>query len=199
MMRAICVMTVCTAATLAASPYCAFEINVRSPAGSPSVDAQVEMVSNGNPPVVAVSDKQGIARFCDAPVRPVDFAIGTRDCGVILVRGLRLTWPKTRKVFVTYDRTHCGGELIFPTSCLILLRIADDEGRPLAGAELDSGPSERHVSDPFGRIFRLIMAGEDLMGVVKKEGYEPAHVLEHCVRNDERDIEPSVVLYKEGR
>ncbi len=199
MIQLITLLALCATATLGAPSYCAFEVNIRNASGSPSANAPVEMVSGGRHLAVAMTNKQGLARFCDAPLQGVDFAVGVRDCGVVLVKGVKLTWPETREVFITYDNGHCSGELIFPNSCQLLLRVHDEEGRPLEGAEIDSGPSTPSVSDDFGRIFLLVKSGENLEGVLKMEGREPVRISEHCVRDDERDFEKSVVLKKAGR
>ena len=157
------------------------------------------MVEHETQRATVFTDTSGLAKFCDAPLHPVDFVVGTQDCGVVLVKGVKPTWPLMREIFVTYDKAHCGGEFIFPNSCQVLLRIHDEDGRPLAGAAFDSGLSERAISDDLGRIFRSIKSGEDLDGILKTVGREPTHILERCVRGDERDIELNVVPIKPAR
>jgi hypothetical protein len=136
------------------------------------------MVENGIEGATRITDANGQATFCDAPLHRVDLVIGTLDCGVVLVKGIKSTWPETRNVFVTYDQGHCGGEVVFPSSCEVLLRIHDEEGRPLAGAEFDYGSSQRDASDAFGRIFRSVKPGKAVEGVLKKEGRQPVRVSE---------------------
>jgi len=192
-------LAVCPTASPGAPSYCAFEVNVRNPSGTPSANAPVEMVSRGRHLAVAMTNKQGLVRFCDAPLQDVDFAVGVRDCGVVLVKGVKLTWPKTREIFITYDKGHCSGELIFPTSCQVLLRVHDQGGHALVGASFDSGQSGLGTTDILGRIFRSIKSGENLDGVVRMEGHEPTRISARCVRGDERDVEQDVVLRKLGR
>ena len=183
---------------MGAPSYCAFDMKVSKPSGAPFANVPGGMVEKGIQVATVVTDANGKASFCDAPLHAVDIVIGTQDCGVVLVRGVKPTWPVTREIFVTYDRAHCG-ELVFPDHCQVLLRIKDEEGRPLAGTEFGSGRSERDVSDVFGRIFRSIRSGEKLEGVLRKEGREPVHISERCVQEDERDVERDVVLRKTGR
>lgn len=139
------------------------------------------------------TDVNGVARFCDVPLHAVDIVAGTY-CGVVLVKGVNPTWPVTRNIFVTYESL-CD-ELTFPDHCQVLLRIHDEEGRPLAGARFDSGRSDGAVSDVFGRIFRRLKSGESLRGSVMKEGGESVPISERCVRGNERDVEVNVVLRK---
>jgi hypothetical protein len=99
-------------------------------------------------------------------------------------------------VFVTHDQTHCD-ELSLVEGCQVLLRVQDERGRSLAGARFDGKPSavsKPDLSDAFGRLFRALRRGEELAGVVVKEGYGPERVTAQCVRNDENGIEMKIVL-----
>jgi len=198
MMRLVWLLAFSSGA-MVASPYCAYEVKVRNPSGIPFANVPVGMVEHGAQRATALTDSSGLAKFCDAPLQPVDFVTGTLDCGVVLVKGVKPTWPETREILVTYDKAHCGGELTFPNSCRILLRVHDEQGRPLGGAAFDFGPSERSISDAFGRIFRSVKSGENLDGVIKLEGRMPAPISERCIRGNERDVEQTVVLRKPQR
>jgi hypothetical protein len=75
------------------------------------------------------------------------------------------------------------------------MRIQDETGRPVEGALFQGTPSRLHasdVSDVFGRVFRTLKKGEQLKGVVAKEGSEPASVSTRCTD----DVELKVALHK---
>lgn len=194
-MRQTWLMMLCST-MLNASSYCAYEVKVRDPTGAPFANAPVGVVDGGTQRTTVVTDANGLARFCDEPLHAVDFVVGTRGCGVVLIKAVKPTWPETKNIFITYDKTHCDGELLFPHRCQILLRIHDQEGHPLGGAEFDFGQSESASSDAFGRIFRSIQSGENLNGMVKMNGRESTRISARCVRGDERDVEENVVLRK---
>jgi hypothetical protein len=181
-------------AILGAPSYCAYAVNVRTPSGTTLPNVPVGMIERGTQIHTEITDASGSARFCDAPLHPVDLVVGTLDCAVVLVKGVKPTWPETREIDVIYDTGHCG-ELSFPTSCLVLLRVHNEQGVPVAGAELGSG----EVSDASGRIFRLIKQGESLTGTLTKEGYEKAHISAPCIRGDERNVEKKIVLLKRAK
>jgi hypothetical protein len=182
---------------IGAPSYCAFEVKVRKPSGVPFANVPVGIVEKGTQVATVVTDARGSAKFCDAPLQAVDIVVGTY-CGGVLVKNVRPKWPTTRDIFVTYDGPYCA-EVVFPDHCQVLLRVHDEEGRPVAGAHFDSVPSEREASDAFGRIFRLLKSGEKLEGILTKEGCVPARVSERCVRDNEHDVELNVVLRKRLR
>jgi hypothetical protein len=108
----------------------------------------------------------------------------------------KVSWPRSRDIYVVYDKAHCRDELVPPTSCQFLVRIHDQEGHALVGASFHSGQSELGTSDAFGRILRSLKSGENLNGIVSMKGLESARISTRCVRGDERDVEQDIVLRK---
>lgn len=194
-MRLIALLPFCVSLVTGASLYCAYEVKVSRPLGDPFSNVPVGLVEKGTQVATVVSDAHGTARFCDAPLHAVDIVVGTQGCGVVVVKGIKPTWPATRDVFVTYDETHCR-ELVPADQCLVLLRVRNEDGHPLAGALLKSGQAEQDMSDIFGRIFSSIRSGEKLQGTLTHKGLEPAHISEQCISGDERDLELKVVLHR---
>jgi hypothetical protein len=192
--RLIAILLFCAPFVMGASSYCAFAVKVRKPSGVPFNNVPVGMVEKGTQGATVWTDANGTARFCDAPLHAVDIVVGTQ-CGIVLVKSVKPTWPATRDIFVTYDDTYCN-EFTFPDHCQVLLRIQDEDGRPLIGAKFESGRSERGVSDVFGRIFASIKSGEKLEGVLMNEGRETVRISERCVQDDEHDVELKIVLHK---
>jgi hypothetical protein len=71
-----------------ASPFCAFGVRVRDPSGAPLANIAVVMVEHERHLATVTTDGNGLAEFCDAPLRPVDFVVGYRECGVVFVKGV---------------------------------------------------------------------------------------------------------------
>jgi hypothetical protein len=195
MERTILFLTLFSATMFGASPFCAFGVRVRDPSGRPLSNIAVVMVDH-EAHLPGTTDANGLVRFCDAPLRPVDFVIGYRECGVVFVKGVVFTWPESRDIYVVYNNAHCRDELIPPTTCQFLGRIRNEKGEPISGVLLHGGQSQTDVSDAFGRIFQTIKSGGRLDGVLEKEGWERVHVSQRCIRGDERDVEQSVTLHR---
>ena len=201
-MRTIFLWALFATTMKAAAPFCAFDVRVQDPSGTPLANIPVVMYGHDKHLAMGTTDASGLTRFCDAPLQRVDFAVGVRECGVVFLKGAVYTWPETRHIYVTYDPSHCSRELVPPSSCEILLRVHDDEGRAIPDAQLVSGRglSQKVIaaSDALGRIFRRLKSGERLDGVVEKGGLERARISEDCARDDERDVEVTVVLHRPG-
>jgi hypothetical protein len=181
--------------------YCAFEVQVIKPSGGPASKVAVGIVEGGRELTETLTDARGRARFCDAPLRPVDVFVGFASCGLVTAKQVRPLWLRTRRVLIIYDGSYCKEFGPFPTRCRILLRINDDSGRPLAGARFtEATPRNDQVSAPsdiFGRLFRVVEAEGMLEGSVTKEGYGSAPVSQTCLlREEEADREVKVVLHK---
>jgi hypothetical protein len=177
------------------SSFCAFEVNVRFPNGRPAARIPVATVEDGKQEISeAVTDKNGVARICDAPLEAVDIAVGQDVCGLILVQRVRQTWPQTHRIFVTYAPNPCYHMGISP-QCQVLLRIKDESGRPISGVLLEGITSARgsKVSDDLGRYFLIVKRGEKVRGVLHKDGYRESEFAEVC----SDDIERKVTLSKE--
>ena len=180
--------------------YCAFEVKVSEPLGSPVDKVPVLMfLRNGSVFVEATTSSNGVARLCDAPLEAVDIGVGFDMCGSTMVRDVRATWPNVRRIFVTYERSFCN-HFVLRDHCQVLVRIKDEEGRPVAGARFEGKPfrgSRSEVSDAFGRLFFLNKLGEKLEGSVVKDGRKSDYVFEKCGEQDDRDAELSVVWKKQ--
>jgi hypothetical protein len=187
--------SLCIPPIAAESTYCAFEVKVASPSGTPVAGVTVALIRGHKTTFSETrTDVNGIARLCDAPLETMDIVVGFDLCGSVQVRYLTPRWPGTERVFVTYVKHTCGFAS-FRTDCFVLLRIEDEAGRPVSGARFEGKPSngpEADVSDVFGRLFRSLKRGEKLEGVVIKEGRKSAHVSQEC----SDDTELKVVLKK---
>lgn len=192
-------LLVCAPMATGGTNYCAFEIRVRKPSGTPFAKVPVAIIYNGTQIAEARTDASGTARLCDAPLGAVDIAVGFDVCGSVLLRKVRPLWLRTRRVFITYARSSCQ-EFIFPKDCHVLLRVADNQGRPVAGVRFEANgsrtASELGLSDSFGRLFLSLKGAEEVRGLVTKRGYEPASVSQTCHPRGDPDMDVRVILRK---
>lgn len=184
-----------TTTALASSSYCAFVVRVSKPTGLPNANVPVGVVQDDTQIATIWTDASGTAKLCDVSVRPVDIVIGTQDCGLVVIKGVRLAWPETRNLFAVYDQKYCN-ELTLADHCLLLLRVQDKEGNLLPGALFSSGLRRPEFSDRFGRIFASIRSGQILEGTITKEGLDPIHISEQCPKGEENDAERKVVMQR---
>lgn len=184
------------------SDYCAFEVAVHSPDGRPVVGTEaVERSSNGAVIESALTDRQGVARLCDAPIGLVDIEVGGRRCGAVSVRYLRSWWLKPRRVSVTYQSC-AGEEWAVAGGCLLIIRVRDEQNAPIAGVLFES-PNDQprpqtRISDKLGRIFRFIDYGGTTTGRLSKEGYSSQIINQSCRSKEDRN-ERELTVFLEKR
>ena len=190
------VTTVCVTPASGQEAYCAFEVKVTDPSGA--AVAQVPVALHRQRGVVlaeTTTDANGVARLCDAPLGAVEIVVGFDICGLVLVRDVKAEWPATRRVYVTYEKVPCP-HFVYADTCLVLIRVRDERGEPLAAARIDRRAPTPGVgsglSDAFGRLFLSVKRGEKVEGVITKEGYESGRFSEVCTD----DIESKVALRK---
>jgi hypothetical protein len=187
---------------LAAEPsYCAYRVKVSDPQGAPVARVATVMVGVGGSVAEKLTDKNGAAEFCDAPLRPVDISVGFAGCGLVINKEVKPLWLRTRELFVTYDQRYCEEFGPFPGDCHIVFRVQDGMGRPVAGAIFeDRTPTDGKKgavssSDSFGRLFAAPKDGGGVAGMIVKDGYAAAAVSQSCsIRAPDADREVTVVL-----
>ncbi len=196
----VLVLAPLTSAAQDQSNYCAFEIAVSSPAGSPIAGVGVSLQRRGGQVYsTTTTSERGIASICDAPDGLVDIEVGGHLCGAVAVRYLKQYWMKTRRVSITYE--NCSGEEWVPLGgCLRTIRVVDEHGALLKGVLFDQ-PDKRSrsreqtwVSDQFGRIFRFVNYGETLTGSLEKAGYVSKSVTDECNRAEPSEKELLITL-----
>lgn len=181
----------------AQTDYCAYEVVVRAPDGRPVV-AVVTALRNGKPFASTVTDEQGIARFCDAPARPIQIQVGGNSCGSVLVRYLSPLWMKTRQVFVTFD--DCSEGFFIPGGCHLWIRVHDKHGDPLPGVLFETlsvpawGFEQTRLTDRYGRLFWFVPLGKTLEGRLVKDGYAGPGLRDECRSGEPSGRERVVVL-----
>ena len=175
--------------------YCAFEVLVKSPSGAPVPNVPVIMVKNHTTTFSQTTTAaNGVARLCDAPLEAVDIVAGFDLCGSIMVRSIRPTWPLTKSLSITYAETSCG-HFTFADHCEVLLRVRDENKKPISGAHLVlQEKSMRDSSDEFGRLFLALKKGEKIEGKVVIDRREPASISETCGPFGDELIEKVIIL-----
>jgi hypothetical protein len=188
------VLFACVPIVVAESTYCAFEVKVTTKSGAPRSQVPVLLVRGRNGTFLETrSDANGVARLCDAPLEAVDIAVGFDVCGLVVVRNLHSLWPKTKRLFVTFEENPCN-HFVLAEYCQVLLRVQDQEGRPVAGVRFNGSlPQESSgsdTSDELGRIFRLVKREARLEGAVRGNRERQASV--SALVTD--DVEIKVIL-----
>jgi hypothetical protein len=174
--------------------YCAFEVRVRTPAGSPVANLPVALIRSEQTTLSETrTNGDGLARICDAPLEYLGIAVGSDICGSVLVRHLAPSWPEPRRVFVTYVDAPCNHFTVSP-SCRILLRVHDEGGKPVVGARFEgrSTTARTDVTDVFGRLFYSLKRGEALDGTVTKRELRSPPIAQTC--EDMENVELKIVL-----
>lgn len=180
---------------------CYFEVAVTSAKGAPVIGASVSGVhqQSGRTFNQTFTDKQGVARICDAPEGLVDILVGGNLCGAVAVRYLKPYWMRTRRISVSYE--NCSGdEWVLPGGCLLTLRIEDQKGTPLSGVLFDSEDKrsklreQTQLSDQFGRIFRFVNYGESLSGRLVKQGFDSRSVTDQCKSGKNPEREQRIIM-----
>jgi hypothetical protein len=175
----------CAPLSAANDTYCAFEVKVLSPSNGPASKVPVGIARLSNTFAETVTDANGIARICDAPIDPVDVFIGFDACGLIVIKGVKPLWLETKRLFATYATSSCGEFNSNPKNCHIMLRVKDESGRPVAEARFEGNASESVrepiVGDSFGRLFRTVERDRTLQGSITKLGYNPTPISQRCV------------------
>jgi hypothetical protein len=180
--------------------YCAFEVVVKSPTGDPVVGAGVSgLDQNGVKFGTALTDAQGVVRFCDAPSGLIEINVGGNLCGAVSVGYLSAYWLETRRVFITYKR--CSDDWWVPGRCLLTVRVRDEHNAPVSGAALlptrkpkPATPKSTEISDRYGRLFFEVNYGDTLEGVLSKAGYAAQPVTAACRSGKSFWLERTVVL-----
>jgi hypothetical protein len=192
LLRAAWLLPLLATSAGAQSMYCALNVIVRSPSGSPVPNLPVVLVrKDGSPFLETTTAGNGVARLCDAPFESIDIFVGRDVCGAVRVQNLRPKWPVTQRVAITYQSVACDHFNVDP-ECQVLLRVRDETGKPISGARLEGmrSGSGSGLSDTLGRIFWSIKRWGHLEGVVAHEGLKSAGISTQCVD----DTELTVVL-----
>ena len=174
----------------AEAPYCAFEIAVKSPNGTPLARVPVIMITDHRETFSEEpTDARGVARLCDSPITPIDIVVGFDICGSVTIRNVQATWPTTVRLSVIYAEMRCDHFALSP-QCRVLIRLSDEDGRPLAGAHFD-GHVDGHplsASDALGRIFGSVRRRTKIQGTLRMDAHQPASVSEICTDDIELKI-----------
>lgn len=175
--------------------YCAFEVVIRSPNGTPISQVPIEMVEHHRSTYSDTrTNKDGIALLCDSPVGSVDIVAGFDICGSVMIRNVQPDWPRTVRLHLTYVPMECDHFATSP-QVRVVLRITAEDGRPLAGARFSGrlGGKIPAISDSFGRIMGSIRRGSKVEGTIQLDGHKSASVSEVGVD----DVELKLLLLKE--
>ncbi len=179
-----------------AAEFCALRVKVLGPEGSPVETDVVLRDETGKARQTGVSDRDGVADFCDVGFGLFDVVVGSNMCGQVVVKYLSTIWPHTRQVDVTYHNCHSN---IPPSGCEVLLRIHSTDDRPVKGVSFTGiGMPSGSATDSYGRLMAFLLWGKRLEGVLAKPGYEAPHVSILCQPGPMYRIEEVIHLRPTG-
>lgn len=181
-----------------AAEYCAFEVKVITSNGLARPHADVALLEDG--PVgsgktilsTSQTDAGGVARICDAPLRPTSILAGYEGvCGTVIVRNVYPDWPNSIRITIMMTDLPCPGFNPKP-SCTLLVRVVDRQRRPVAGAFLAAASIQSTVptkSDSLGRVYRKLNRNERFEGMVTKDGQRSMPIVASCGDDTEVTVE----------
>ncbi|MEK7996174.1 MAG: hypothetical protein AAB403_20435 [Planctomycetota bacterium] len=129
-----------------------------------------------------ISNRDGIAEFCDLGSELFDVVVGPNLCGQAIVRYLRFDWwPHTAEVKVFHANCHQGA-IRGLGGCAITLRVRSVDGKPLQGVSFSAADlaTDSRPTDSYGRLFTVLAWGKRLEGVLKKAGYREHRLSVAC-------------------
>ncbi len=181
---------------IGATEFCALRVKVLGPEGSPVETDVVLRDETGKVRQTGVSDRNGIADFCDVGFGLFDVVVGSNMCGQVAVKYLSTIWPHTRQVNVIYHNCHSN---IPPSGCEVLLRIHSTDERPVKGVSFTgTGMPSGSATDSYGRLMAFLLWGKRLDGVLVKAGYQASHVSILCQPGPRYQIEEVIHLHPTG-
>ena len=132
-------------------------------------------------------------------MQQVTIIVGLDICGAVAIKGIPASWPLTEHLFFIYEPRGCN-HFPAPTSCTILLRLRDEQNRPVPGATWIAGQEPaKPQSDEYGRIFNSVPDGVRLEGLVSKDGYFAVKDSQACTHDGDYAIEREVTMRKSQR
>jgi hypothetical protein len=185
-------------------PYCAVEVTVKKPNGEPlrGTSVMVTRSSESTTESEAVTDSAGSARICDVPMDvPLDVYISRGASCSVTINQVIPRWASPRHFTVIFD--FCPYNSLNGL-CDFILRVRDEEGKPISAANLvvrDDGSSvvrSAQRSDDRGRIFVTARNQRIIDVTVRKLGYTDEPIKLYC---EERTFakEMNVTLRREQK
>ena len=169
------------------SEFCAFEVLVKDHGGSPKPGVAVVLAKDRKGVTEEKTDRNGVARICDAPLDFVDIVVGNDLCGAALVHHVKQRWPETTRIVVTHQELPCD-HFGIEDRCVLLLRVRDKDGRPVKGARVEWSVGQvANVTDLYGRAFMITRRRVYVNGTISKDGRR-ASFTGQCIDDIERII-----------
>jgi len=169
--------------------YCALRVHMErmngdpldSPAGVPLsiIDSRTRAV------LVSMKAKGGTAELCELSTdEPFDVAVGGDGCGQVVVKNLQLLWVNTVDIRVIYQPCFEMGEELPWYGCRVLVRIQDQDHKPITTAEVTRDESAYRV-DSAGRWMTALHMDEAIRLQVSAPGFVPVERRLTCTGTSE--------------
>lgn len=181
-MKLLCLMVLVLSPCIMAETFCAVNIELVDPAGTPT-SARVQLISpEGRVTSSVYSNSDGIARFCDLGFGEHSIQVGDNKCGYVTLHRIRLVYGIAQSFKVVVNQCMIGADGgRYPPSCLLYLRVSSKGGRALSDGEVTAlrGSHVLHV-DQFGRLFTAIGNGTDATYEISAPGYKSKTIHKTC-------------------
>ena len=198
-LKAVAILSFCSLllpASRAQPSYCAYDVRVNDSKGAALSGIPVYLSREQMTIADTTTDSAGIARLCDATIKPIDIVIGKDICQSVIIRNVKPAWPDVKHIFVVYQEIGCS-HFVFDDYCQILIRVKGTNGVAIEGATFDvvqPKAARPGPSDSLGRLYRRIKIGETLVGSVSQRGYHKEPVRVACSPRGDPALERTLIL-----
>jgi len=176
--------------------FCALRITVVSTEGEVTqYPFPVALLDPSDKVIERTVLRNGQASFCDFGFDDHSVAIGYEEeegCSPTIIRHLRLRLGYHQELKVIDNP--CKGWGFSSFNCGFYLRIRDDTGQKLAGAEIWSNGKVLLRADGYGRAHVAVMNGTTRESEVKSPGYRSEQIHLSCGRDQQ--FEREIILHR---
>jgi hypothetical protein len=160
--------------------FCAVELSVTLPDGSPIISATAELLNAEAVVVQRQLITNGSGTFCDFGFGPHSIRVGHGSSLTTTISGIKLIFGQTqhlRVVLNSHPEAGSGGAV--GTACRALLRLQSPNGDPIAGVTVTYRGNSAE-SDNYGRVLLLVPLKQFTAIAVQKVGFQSKDLSLSC-------------------
>jgi hypothetical protein len=174
----------CLAQSAHAAAFCAVTLNVTGFHGRPISSTWIELSDRSGKAVLKEMMVNPQFKICDFGFGPHTLKVGTNECLPVTISNLRLVIGKPLTLNVVLSA--CGYLEKTRNACLLYVRVVDERGSPVEGAQFSPWYSDPiPETDSFGRYQGLFIGTYDVKFVAP--GFESTAAHFQCRGTDEVD------------
>jgi hypothetical protein len=153
----------------AQSAYCALTVRTVDEFGQPR-GSEVHVKRKEDGTVFSRGNSAGIVEFCDLPKGRYQIEAGLATCGKSYFDNVRIGLPITRQL--TLQVLWCiDMPIISDRGCFMVVRLRDENGSPIPGAEVRRSNGGATRTDRWGRLLESLKADQVLAIEIRAKGY----------------------------